>query len=114
MLKICYSNVHPVLTIGPTQSYIDFGESEVDSTKATIEMIAEEDNSVLIILDSQHPDAVLKTLDQLQDAAKQARCWMLRQLCDCCEEKTKEPGSRYCSECNNAPYTDPAVDPRGK
>jgi len=114
MLKICYSNVHPVLTIGPTQSYIDFGESEVDSTKATIEMMAEEDNSVLIILDSQHPDAVLKTLDQLQDAAKQARRWMLRQLCDCCEEKTKEPGSRYCSECSNAPYTDPAVDPRGK
>ena len=113
MMKIEYEEVHVSLHVGPKGAITTFGESDRDYDKASLQL-GDLKRSISIILDASHPTTVLSFLDSLIDDAKQARCWMLRQLCDCCEEKTKEPGSRYCSECNNDPYTDPAVDPRGK
>ena len=94
-------SVHDVavrLYVGPECAGSSFRIGEPQIREATLEIGPDHGERFRVILSAGYSQT-LTFLHQLVEDAEAAIAWAKDALCDHCEEDLREPGSRYCREC---------------
>lgn len=105
-------SVHDVavrLYVGPECAGSSFRVGEPQAREATLEIGPDHGERFRVVLSAGYPQT-LTFLHKLVEDAEAAIAWAQDMLCDHCEEDVREPGSRYCRECQAASHEHKLAD----
>jgi len=91
------------LYVGPECAGSSFRVGEPQAREATLEIGPDHGERFRVVLSAGYSQT-LTFLHQLAEDVEAAIAWAQDMLCDHCEEDVREPGSRYCRECQAEAY----------
>ena len=95
--------------VGPESAESVFRPGSPQAREATLQLGPDHGGHLQVILGAGYPQT-LTFLHKLVEDAEAAIAWAQDMLCDHCEEDVREPGSRYCRECQAEAYDEHLQD----